>query len=81
MHLLPRMNVMLNFICMAPVDPPGTRRKRQNAKWEIHDHSDIRTHSPEIWSLMLYQLSCIILLKSIENGLNIIVSSMTTHQI
>ena len=29
MHLLPRMNVMLDCICMGPVDVPGTRRKRQ----------------------------------------------------
>ena len=31
MHLLPRMNVMLYFICMGPVDLPGARRKRQNS--------------------------------------------------
>ena len=27
------MNVMLDFICMAPVDLSGARRKRQNAKF------------------------------------------------
>ena len=30
MHLLPRMNVMLDFICMGPVDLPGAQR--QNTK-------------------------------------------------
>ena len=30
MQLLPRMNVMLYFICMGPVDLPGAHRKRQN---------------------------------------------------
>ena len=28
------MNVMLDFICLAPVDLPGAHRKRQNAKWK-----------------------------------------------
>ena len=28
-----RMDVMLDFICMGPVDLPGARRKRQNTKW------------------------------------------------
>ena len=51
------MNDMLDFICMAPVNLPGARRKRQNAKWKILNHNGIRTHSPEIWSLMPYQLS------------------------
>ena len=27
-----RMDVMLDFICMGPVDLPGARRKRQNTK-------------------------------------------------
>ena len=27
-----RMDVMLDFICMGPVDLPGSRRKRQNTK-------------------------------------------------
>ena len=30
-----RMDVMLEFICMGPVDLPGARRKRQNTKWKI----------------------------------------------
>ena len=30
-----RMDVMLDFICMGPVDLPGARRKRQNTKWKI----------------------------------------------
>ena len=29
MHLLARMNAMLDFICMGPVEPPGARKKRQ----------------------------------------------------
>ena len=32
MHFLPRMNVMLDFICIGPVYLPGARRKRQNTK-------------------------------------------------
>ena len=32
MHLLPRINDMIDFICMGPVDLPGARRKRQNKK-------------------------------------------------
>ena len=30
-----RMDVMLDFICMGPVDLPGARPKRQNTKWKI----------------------------------------------
>ena len=30
-----RMDVMLDFICMGPVDLTGVRRKRQNTKWKI----------------------------------------------
>ena len=30
-----RMDVMLDFICMWPVDLTGARRKRQNTKWKI----------------------------------------------
>ena len=35
MHLLPRMNVMLDFICMGPVDLPGAwnKLKLQNEKF------------------------------------------------
>ena len=29
------MDVMLDFICMGPVDLSGARRKRQNTKWKI----------------------------------------------
>ena len=32
MQLLPRMNAMLDFICMGPVDLLGACRKRQNTK-------------------------------------------------
>ena len=31
-----RMDVMLDFICMGPLDLPGVRWKRQNPKWKIH---------------------------------------------
>ena len=27
---IPRMDVMLDFICMGPADLPGAHRKRQN---------------------------------------------------
>ena len=30
-----RMDVMLDFICIGPVDLIGARRKRQNTKWKI----------------------------------------------
>ena len=30
-----RMDVMLDFICMGPVDLTGAHRKRQNTKWKI----------------------------------------------
>ena len=53
---IPRMDVMLDFICMGPVDLPGARRKRQNTKCKILAHCGTRTHSPEIWSLVLYRL-------------------------
>ena len=56
MHLLPRMNVMLDFICMRPVDLPEACRKRQNTKW-FFVHSGTRTHNLVICSLMFYRLS------------------------
>ena len=31
---IPRMDVMLDFICMRPVYLQGARRKRQNTKWK-----------------------------------------------
>ena len=48
MLLLPRMNVMLDFICMGPIDLPGTRRKRQNKKRKIRAH--IWTYNLDIFS-------------------------------
>ena len=47
---------MLDFICMEPVDLPESieSEKMQNEK---SFPSWIRTHSPEIWSMMLYQVS------------------------
>ena len=30
-----RLDVMLDFICMGPVDLPGARRKRRNTKWKV----------------------------------------------
>ena len=32
---IPRMNAMLDFICMGQVELPGAHRKRQNTKWKI----------------------------------------------
>ena len=50
---IPRMDVMLDFICMGPVDLSEARRKRQNTKCnlKILVHSWTRTHNPEISSL------------------------------
>ncbi len=55
MHLLPRMNVLLDFICIGPVDLPGARQKRQ--KYKIIAHSGARTNNLEICSLMLYRMN------------------------
>ena len=54
---IPRMDVMLDFIRMGSVDLSEARRKRQNTKWEMLAHSGIRTHNPQIRSLILYRLS------------------------
>ena len=35
MYLYTSVHVMVDFICMGPVDLPGARRKRQNTKWKI----------------------------------------------
>ena len=51
------MDVLLDFICMGPVNLSGARRKRQNTRWNILVHGGTRTHNPEISSLMLYRLS------------------------
>ena len=56
MHLLPRLNGILDFICMEPVDLPGVHQKRQNTNWKILAHSGTRTHNLEISSLVLYRL-------------------------
>ena len=56
-NILPRMNGMLDFICMGPVDLQGARRKRQNSKWTILAHNGTRTYSIEIFFLTLYRLS------------------------
>ena len=55
--ILPRMNVMLDFICMEPVDLPGSCRKRHDTKWKILAHSGTRTYNLEICSSMLFRLS------------------------
>ena len=39
---------MLDFICMAPVNLPGARRKRQNAKKKKYPQSD---SNPKPWDL------------------------------
>ena len=51
------MNVMLDFICMGPVDLQGAYRKRHNTKWKIQVHSVTRTYNLKICILMLYRLS------------------------
>ena len=56
MHLLPRMNVMLDFICMRPVDLPEACRMRQSTKWFFFVHSGTRTHNLVICSLIFYRL-------------------------
>ena len=49
MHLLPRMNFMLDFICIGSVDLRGARGKRkQNTKWKILAHSGTRTQNLEL---------------------------------
>ena len=50
---IPRMNVMLDFICIGPFDLPGVRQKRYNTKSKIIGHSWTRTHNPDIRSMML----------------------------
>ena len=45
MYLYTSDDVMLDFICMVPVDLLGARRKRQNTKWKIIGHIGIQTHS------------------------------------
>ena len=57
MHLLPRVNIMLDFICMGPADLPGAHGKRQNTKWKIIAHRGTQSHNLEICSLMLYRQS------------------------
>ena len=53
---MPRMNVMLDFICMVPVNLPGAHQKAANAKWKILAHTETRPHNFEILSIELYQL-------------------------
>ena len=48
MHIYNSDDVMLDFICMGPVDLSGARRKRKNTKSKILAHSGTRTHNPEI---------------------------------
>ena len=49
MHLLPRINVMFDFICMDSVDMRGARGKRKRiTKWKILAHSETRIHNLEI---------------------------------
>ena len=52
MRLLPRMNVMLDFICMGSVELRGANEKRNNAKLT----NDTRTHNLEIRSQALKRL-------------------------
>ena len=48
---IPRVDVMLDFICMGPVDLSGARRSQQNTKRKT------RTYNRQIRSLMFYRLS------------------------
>ena len=42
------MDVMLDFICMGPVDLSGAHRKQQNKKKrKILARSETRTHNPQ----------------------------------
>ena len=49
--IITRMNVLLDFICMAPADLPGARRKRKNAKWKKScSHWDSNPQSSDLKS-------------------------------
>ena len=45
MHLLLRMNVMLDFLCMGPVKLPGARNKRKLQNEKNHAHSGFEPQS------------------------------------
>ena len=53
MHLLLRMNVMLDFICMGSVDLRGAREKEKKLKGKVLANSGTRTHNLEIRSQTL----------------------------
>ena len=48
---IPRMNIMLYFICMAPVDLPGARwkRKMQNEKFLLTVGFELTVLRSEVW--------------------------------
>ena len=56
LSILLRMNVMLDLICMGPVDPAGAHRGRQNANEKVLPTVDSNPQ-PLICTLMLYGLS------------------------
>ena len=41
---IPRMDVMLDFICIGPADLPGGVESYKNTKWKVLAHSGTRTH-------------------------------------
>ena len=55
MKLLHRMNIILDLICMGPIDlSGGAHRKHQNTKYKILAINGTRSHNLEICSLVLY---------------------------
>ena len=48
MHLLPQMNVMLDFICTGSVELRGTRSKRKFSEGKLLVHSGTGTRNPLI---------------------------------
>ena len=56
MHLLPRLNALLDLICMGLVDLPRACEKRKITKRKILANSGTRTHNLKIRSQTLYRL-------------------------
>ena len=53
MHLLPRMNVMLDLICMGPAELRGASENQNYKKWKIPSRNGTRVHNLEIQSQIL----------------------------
>ena len=56
MHLLPRMNVMLDFICMRPVQVQGTRNKRTYQNEKSLSTVDFEPSQDTVSSLQVYRI-------------------------